>query len=266
MSDPGAPVLAQIALDVLRRGQRHRYADHRWAQCELHLPRGLGPFPVAAVIHGGSWRAGYGKALMRPVCRDLVRRGWAAWNVEYRRMGGGQDGGWPATFEDVAEAVDHLAAVDSPLDLDRVVLLGHSAGGHLALWAAGSSELAPELRPRAVVALAPVANLERGTMKSPGGLVNALLGGTPAEVPDRYEAANPYRQVPLGAPVLLVHGPGDQTVTVEQSRDYAAAARAAGASIELVEPPASHRAHVDPRSAAWAAVTERLDALAYGRG
>ncbi len=262
MADRSAPSLARVALDVLRRGQRHRYASHRWAHCELHLPRGTGPFPVAVVIHGGSWRAGYGKGLMRPVCRDLVRRGWAAWNVEYRRMGGGQGGGWPATFEDVAMAVDHLAQVDSPLDLDRLVLLGHSAGGHLALWAAGVSDDAPRLRPRAVVAQAPVANLERGTLKSPGGLVYALLGGTPAEVPARYEAANPYRQVPLSAPVLLVHGPGDTTVTVEQSRDYAAAASTAGGRVELVEPAASHRDHVDPRSAAWAAVTKRLDALA----
>src|SRR4051794_12919505 len=104
--------LARIALDVARRGAGHRYGEHRWARAELHVPRGGGPFPVAAVLHGGSWRAGYGKALMRPLCRDLVRRGWAAWNVEYRRLGGGQGGGWPQTFDDVAAAIDHLDRLD----------------------------------------------------------------------------------------------------------------------------------------------------------
>lgn len=262
---------ARIARDVLRGGRAHRYADHRWGVCELHLPRGGGPHPVVAVMHGGSWSAGYDRRVMRPVCADLVRRGWAAWNIEYRRMGRGQGGGWPATFTDVAAALDALPAVDAPLDLDRLVLLGHSAGGQLALWAAGRERLperapgaAPLVRPRAVVAQAPVADLERArSLTAPGGLVHRLLGGGPQDVPERYELANPARQVPLRVPALLVHGEEDRTVSVGQSRDYAAKARAAGAHVELVEPPgAVHRAHVDPRSAAWAAVTGRLGDLA----
>ena len=265
------PGLARIAAHALRGGKRHRYADHRWGVCELHAPRGAGPFPVAVVLHGGSWRAGYDRRVMRPICRDLVRRGWAAWNVEYRRVGGGQGGGWPATFEDVAAAIDALAGADARLDLERVVLLGHSAGGHLALWAAARPGLPgdgpgadPGLRPVAVVAQAPVANLERArALVQPGGVVNALLGGSPEEQPRRYALANPLRQVPLGVPALLVHGPDDRTVSVGQSRDYAQAARAAGGAVELVEPPgATHRDHVDPRSTAWAAVTARLDGLA----
>ncbi len=93
--------------------------------------------------------------------------------------------------------------------------------------------------------------------------MNALLGGTPDELPERYALANPARQIPLEIPVLLVHGAEDRTVSVGQSRDYAQAATAAGAAVELVEPPgAMHRDHVDPRSAAWAAVTSRLDRLA----
>jgi len=263
--------LPRIAADALRGGAKHRYAGHRWGFCELHVPRGAGPYPVAVVLHGGSWRAGYDRRVMRPVCRDLVRRGWAAWNVEYRRVGGGQGGGWPATFEDVASAIDALAGADPRLDLGRVVLLGHSAGGHLALWAAGRPQLpagapgaAPALLPRAVVAQAPVADLERTrALVEPGGVVNALLGGTPEEQPARYALANPARQVPLGIPALLVHGPHDRTVSVGQSRDYARAAREAGAVIELVEPAdATHRDQVDPRSIAWAVVTARLDDLA----
>lgn len=266
-----APSLPRIATDVLRSGRTERYAAHRQGVCELHLPAGPGPHPVVVVIHGGSWKAGYDRRVMRPVCHDLVRRGHAAWNVEYRRMGGGQGGGWPATFTDVAAAVDALAACAAPLDLDRVVLLGHSAGGHLALWAAGRERLPadapgarPVVRPRAVVAQAPVADLERApSLIAPGGLVHDLLGGGPDAVPGRYDLANPARQVPLDVPALLVHGAEDRTVSVGQSRDYAAAAHAAGATVELVEPPgATHRAHVDPRSAAWAAVTGRLGALA----
>jgi len=263
--------LPRIAADALRGGTRHRYADHRWGVCELHVPRAAGPYPVVVVLHGGSWRAGYDRRVMRPVCRDLVRRGWAAWNVEYRRVGGGQDGGWPATFEDVAAAIDALAGADPRLDLGRVVLLGHSAGGHLALWAAGRPQLpagapgaGPRVLPQAVIAQAPVANLERArALVEPGGAVNALLGGSPEEQPERYALANPVRQVPLGIPALLVHGPEDRTVSVGQSRDYAQAARSAGAAVELVEPPgATHRDHVDPRSTAWAAVTSRLGGLA----
>jgi acetyl esterase/lipase len=267
---PPVPGLGRIALDVLRRGTQHRYADHAAGICELHLPAGPGPHPVAVVIHGGSWSAGYDRRIMRPVCRDLVRRRWAAWNVEYRRMGRGQGDLWPAMFDDVAAAVDALADVDVPVDLDRVVLVGHSAGGHLALWAAARDRLpqgapgaAPRVTPRAVVGQAPVADLERGTLAAPGGLVHRLLGGGPAALPERYALANPMRQIPLTVPALLVHGAEDRTVTVEQSRSYTAAARAAGGDVELVEPRgAVHRAHVDPRTSAWGAVAERLDALA----
>jgi len=101
------------------------------------------------VIHGGFWRARYGRKLMRPVCRDLAGRGWAAWNIEYRRLGRLSGGGWPCTFEDVASAIDHLADLPPrPLDLARVVSIGHSAGGHLATWAAAWPGRALDAEPR----------------------------------------------------------------------------------------------------------------------
>ena len=260
--------LARIAADVVRPGRAVRWADHPGGVAELHLPRGAGPHPVVVLVHGGSWRDWFDRRVMRPLAHDLRRRGWAAWNVEYRRIGR-SGGGWPTTFDDVAAAVDALADVDAPLDLDRVVLLGHSAGGQLALWAAGRDGLpagapgeGPRVHPRAVVATAPVTDLERlGGLTAPGGLVNRLLGGGPAEVPERYALTSPIRRVPLRMPALLVHGAEDRTVSVGQSRRYAQAARAAGARVELVEPRAAHRDHVDPRSTAWAAVTSRLPAL-----
>lgn len=264
-----APSLLRIAADAAHGGAAHAYGPARDQRAELRLPPGPGPHPVAVVIHGGSWSPPYTKVIGRPLAADLARRGWASWNIEYRRLGP-SGGGWPATFLDVGAAIDALADVDAPLDLGRVVPIGHSAGGHLALWAAGRPGLpagAPGAQPRvrasAVVAQAAVCDLERGgVLTRPGALAHRLLGGGPDDVPDRYDAANPMRMLPVGLPVLLVHGPQDTTVRVGQSRDYHRAARDAGVDCELVEPDAIHRAHVDPRSAAWRAVTDRLGTLA----
>jgi acetyl esterase/lipase len=201
---------------------------------------------VAVLIHGGYWRARYGRALEKAVAGDLRRRGYAAWNVEYRRLGRGQGGGWPATFDDVGAAIDFLAELDDPgLDLGDVVAVGHSAGGQLALWAARRRDARVPIR--RVVGQAAVCDLEAAADRA-----HELLGGTPDEVPERYAAADPMRGLPLGVPVLLVHGADDDTVPVRRSREYAAAARKAGDRVELVEPsPGGHMAHIDPRSEAW---------------
>jgi len=260
----------RLILDCLRtRGRTYRYGPDRSQRAELHLPRGSGPHPVMLLLHGGSWHKGYGSIVMRGLARDLLRRGWAVWNIEYRRLGAG--GGWPATFEDVACAIDHLAEVQAPLDMARVSLLGHSAGGHLALWAAGRERL-PQGAPGAVAGRGPV-RLERVISQAGvchlggayrdwhGGAVRALMGGSPQEVPERYSVGDPLGHVPLDTQVLLVHGVVDATVSVKLSRDYARAAREAGGTVELVEiegDAGGHRAHVDPRGAAWATVTRRL--------
>jgi acetyl esterase/lipase len=210
---------------------------------------------VAVVIHGGYWQARYGKLLMRAVSADLARRGVAAWNIEYRRLGRG--GGWPATFDDVSAAIDHLAALRDPrLRLDAVTAVGHSAGGQLALWAASRRE--PAVRVRRVCAQAAVCNLAAG-----GASARELMGGGPDDVPERYARADPMRLIPLGVPVLLVHGAEDATVPVKRSRAYAESARAAGQQVELIEPnPGGHRAHIDPRSEAWRIAAEWVSAPA----
>lgn len=253
----------------MRRGRSHAYGPHRSQRAELHLPDGAGPHPAIVLVHGGSWMDRYGKIVMRPLAAELVRRGWAVWNIEYRRVGGG--GGWPSTFADVADAIDHLALLDAPVDLARVTLLGHSAGGHLALWAAGRDRLAhgapgyreggPVVRPVRVISQAGVCDLEGAYERWRGGAVAALMGGSPQQVPERYAVGDPMRLLPLDMPALLVHGVLDETVSVQLSRNYAAAARRAGAAVELVEiqgEAGRHRAHIDPRGAAWAAVAERL--------
>ena len=205
---------------------------------------GSGPFPVAVAIHGGYWRARYGKRLERPVATDLVRRGLAVWNIEYRRLGRG--GGWPATFDDVAAAIDHLAELRDPrLDLGRVTVFGHSAGGQLALWAAARKDGGVKIG--RVCGQAAVCNLAAA-----GDRARELMGGGPDEVPERYARADPMQLVPLGVPILLVHGAEEATVPVKRSRRFADAARAAGDDVTLIEPNrGGHRVHIDPRSEAW---------------
>ena len=200
----------RLLLDLLARPRTYRYGAHASQRADLHLPDGPGPHPVIVLIHGGSWAATYGKIVMRPVACELARRGWAAWNIEYRRIGRGQGGGWPVTFEDVAAAIDHLALVDEPIDLARVVGLGHSAGGQLALWAAGRYKLpdgAPgacaarrlqqpsSRRPASTISAAP-------TREAPAGAVGMLMGGSPVDRPDRYAIADPIlrRSPPAARP------------------------------------------------------------------
>ena len=220
-------------------------------RADLHLPAGAGPHRVVVVIHGGFWRVRYGKAVTRPIAVDLARRGVAAWNVEYRRIGRGQGGGWPATFDDVAAAIDHLAELPAGLvDLDSVAAVGHSAGGHLALWAAARRDARVPIR--RVAALAAVCDLHRAR-----NAARELIGGTPEELPERWEAADPLRLVPLGIPVRLVHGEEDATVPIGHSRSYLEAARAAGDQVELIEPvPGNHRVHIEPGTAAWEAAAD----------
>lgn len=255
----------RIARSALRRpATRHRYGEHPRQVADLHRPSGAGPHPVVVVLHGGYWQTPYTKLIMRPLCVDLARRGYAAFNVEYRRLGR-EGGGWPQTFDDVARAIDHLAdpgmsAAD--LDLARVTLLGHSAGGQLALWAAGRAELpagapgaAPRVAPDRVLAMAPVCDLE-----SAGRPARMLLGGGPAEVPERWRQADPMRRIPLGVPVAIVHAHGDETVSVRRSRQYVTVARAAGADVTLHEPAGGHRDPIDPSSAAWRIAAQWLSA------
>ena len=240
----------------------HPYGEEDPQVGELLLPAGDGPHPVVVLVHGGFWRSSYDRTLMDPLAADLVTRGWAAWNIEYRRVGEA-GGGWPGTFDDVAAAVDHLATLvadGAPLDLDRVVAVGHSAGGHLALWLAARDE--PAVALAAAVSQAGVADLVVAADTGVGGrAVPDLLGGTPNEVPERYAECSPVALVPLGVPTLCVHGDADPLVPIDQSERWVVAATAAGDEAELVTFAGGHFEVLDPAHESWRAVVERLDGL-----
>ncbi len=235
---------------------RHRYGRARSQYGELTCPEGEGPHPVAVLIHGGFWRAQYGRKLMRALGDDLVTRGWAVWNLEYRRLGRVSGGGWPCTFDDVHRGIDHLPAIGAPLDLSRVVAIGHSAGGHLAAWAATRGPCAVPVT--AVVSQAGVLDLELAwELRLSNGVVRRLLGGTPEQKPERYAGASPAARLPLGVPVLLTHGGRDDIVPPRMSREFAERARAAGDECELlVLEQEDHFGHVDPGNPLWGAVIE----------
>lgn len=245
-----------------------RYGPFPDQEADLHLPTIARP-PVVCLLHGGFWRAPYGRDQMAAIASDLASRGLAVWNLEYRRLGI-PGAGWPATMNDVSAGIDHLAAVSAggaDLDLDRVTVVGHSAGGHLALWVGGRhrsrSAQSPCIRASAVVGLAPIADLARAYEGRAGGeAVAELLGGTPSQFPDRCRAASPIEMLPLGVRQLILHGTADDIVPIEISRRYARAAEAAGDAVELVElPGAGHMEFLDPGSDAYANLCRRLMAI-----
>lgn len=229
---------------------------------ELRIPGGKGPHPVVVLVHGGFWKRHWTRELMDPLAVDLVRRGYATWNVEYRRVGEG--GGFPETLFDMGAAVDHLGtlATEHHLDLNNVAVIGHSAGGHLALWAASRSRLAsgepgadPLITPTKVIGLAPVTDLDAAHRENLGdGAVAAFMGNATGEA---WRVASPIELLPIGVPTVLVHGTSDDEVPSSHSERYVSSAAHSGAS-ELVLFDGDHFDPIDPTSGAWAQVIARL--------
>ncbi len=236
---------------------------------ELRLPAGDGPHPVAVVIHGGFWRAAYSLDHIGHLATALTEAGVATWSLEYRRIGD-PGGGWPGTFEDVGAGADFVRqlAKSAALDLGRIAAIGHSAGGHLALWLASRSEL-PRGIPLAVndplplsgiVSLAGVADLRRAwELELSNTVVADLLGGSPADVTERYRLTSPIERLPLGLPQYLVHGNDDPIVPFEISESYTLRAQEEGDDARLVRiEGAGHFELIDPRSDAWPSVADAV--------
>lgn len=264
----------------------HSAPDHRIAYGndssqfgELRLPAGAGPFPVAVLVHGGCWREFSAASSIAPVADALRADGIATWNIEYRRLNQ-PGGGWPGTYLDVGRAIDHLRGLAEPyhLDLGRVVVLGHSAGGHLAIWVAARRRLpatSPLYRPdplpiSGVVDLSGAPDMAYPMPSLPTAcgedVVLAMLGGTPQTVPERYAQVSAIDMLPLGVPQALIWGALDDQVPLSLAERYVAAARKAGDRVQfVVDSTAGHFEPASPRSRLWPAVHGAVRGLLEGR-
>ncbi|WP_310961314.1 alpha/beta hydrolase family protein [Nocardioides terrisoli] len=228
------------------------YGTHPEQVADLWLPDGPGPFPTVVLIHGGGFLARFSKAIMDANAADLVGRGYAVWCPEYRRTD--LDGGPRRTTSDIESALAHLSQIEEPLDLDRVAVVGHSAGGYLALWSAGLTAV------RHVIALGAVCDLRINARATAD--YARFVGGTTDEVPDDYEYLDLSRRPASRSTQVILCGELDQPHRIRENRDYVATAIHKGESITLEELPATgHFAFLDPQSLGWTRAMEALEAL-----
>ena len=223
---------------------------------------------MIVLVHGGFWRQLYTKKLMHRMAHAVAARGWIAYNIEYRRVGPFGRGGWPGTFEDVSDAIDALAEVDG-VDQGRIATCGHSAGGHLALWAASSRSTGNLRRPGpsvpvcAAVSLAGVVDLHAAADELVGGdAVPALMGGAPRDVPDRYRLGSPASLLPAGKPQFLLHGLSDGSVPARLSENYVERAQSLNDEAEYVPlPDVGHMEMISGHGTPFHEWTMRLDSV-----
>jgi acetyl esterase/lipase len=216
---------------------------------DLRLPKTKGPFPVVMNIHGGFWRAKYDLGHAGHLCAALTAKGIATWNIEYRRVGN-KGGGWPGTFEDIVSSYRFIPQIANRYSLDpaKVLIMGHSAGGELALCLAGHQSSV-----RQVISLAGVVDLQKAwELHLSNDAVVDFLGGTPKEVPEHYHESDPMQLKIPQATQWLIHGAEDDIVPAYFSRNYAEQKKKQGEDVHYLEiATAGHFELIDPHSAAW---------------
>lgn len=250
---------------------RIAYGSNEFQFSELRLPKTTGKHPVAIVIHGGCWMSQFGLSYMGHLSAALTEAGFATWNIEYRRVGNA-GGGWPGTFEDAARATDYLREIADKysLDLNQVIAVGHSAGGHLALLLGARAKLnkgdplysANPLKLKGVVSLAGITDLRR-TGTACDKEVIQFTGGEAKDKGAIYDQASPIALVPLGVKQKIVQGESDTIIPPAMATDYLETAkRKNDGDVELISlKDADHFYIVDPKSAAWAAVLQAATSL-----
>ena len=266
------------ALPLPPPGEKIAYGPAPQQFGELRLPTGKPPrkagWPVVLLVHGGCWQAEYDYVYFNRMAAALAGAGMASWTLEYRRIGDA-GGGWPDTFLDVAQGTDALRTIAKthPVDVTRVVSMGHSAGGHLALWLAARHKLATAsdlYRPqplalKGVVGLAAITDLARyriGEPDSCNASVDRLMGGTDAEQPQRYAEGSPRALLPLGVPQWFIQGNADAIVPAAGVQAYAQAAREAGDRVTLtLEDGLGHFDTVAPSTTLGGAAVEAAASL-----
>src|SRR3954466_5192284 len=249
--------------DVLTRKQppydvRLKYGADANQFGDLRLPKGKKSPPLLVNIHGGYWRAKYDLAHASHLCAALAESGIATFNLEYRRVGN-PGGGWPGTFEDITNGLKYIRqhAAEHGIDAKRTVVMGHSAGGQLALSLAHrTSDLA------GVISLAGVLDLQKAyELHLSNDAVVEFLGGTPKQVPEHYHEASPM-DVAIKVKQLIVHGKQDDVVPPAFSADYVKAKKQRGEKVELLElDPAGHFEVIDPQSSAWQHIATAIHKL-----
>lgn len=240
---------------------------------ELRFPPGPGPFPLTLMIHGGFWQSAYDLEHTGLLCADLAGRGIATCNLEYRRIGN-LGGGWPGTFQDISLAsykIPEILKSDPRVDLTRTMVMGHSAGGHLALWLVSRhkvskySQIHDERKSQFAnaISLAGVLDLRTAWKQKLGhGIVARLIDGSPNEYPDRYDAGSPIELLPNGAKQVLIHGAIDNTVPASQSEQFERKAAELGDKCSLVKlEDIGHFELIDPESDAWSSVVTSVETM-----
>jgi acetyl esterase/lipase len=270
-----------LSRPVLTADRRIHYGAGPFQFGDLWIPETHGAHPLIVFFHGGWWRSQYDLGYAGYLCSALKKEGIATWSVEYRRVGE-TGGGWPATFQDAAAGFDFAATLarSYPLDISRIIAMGHSAGGHLAFWIAGRHHIDPQSeiyqpRPlvplRGAVALAGAVDL-RLTIDLSGYLsfahdkheVTALMGGLSQDVPDRYRAGNPGDLLPFHVPQLLMQGTADDQIPPELPSRWAEMSRPLGDPVTVrMIPAADHFDLLDPESQAWGTVRDSLRKMIF---